>query len=719
MYQLRSTTLLLAALLILLPAIAISGVHPSYSDKVPQDTVEFYDISSYDQSVPSPNDYLTHPVAKWPNRHGEILTYLKLLAKSSDRVTIETHGWTFEGRELVNVLFSSPENIANLTSLTEQTDKVANPSAVSSASELEGLISDLPAFTWLGYSIHGDEISGTESAVRLAWHLAAANDSATLHLLDNLVIVLDPCENPDGRERYLSMLDIWKSKQPNYDQQAMQHSGRWPWGRANHYWFDLNRDWILHTQPETIGRAATILKYHPVMVVDAHEMGTNASFLFGSPREPINYNTPDNTRKWQKVFDHDQAQAFDKRGWPYYSGEWHEQWYIGYGSAWPTMFGTVAILYEQAGVDGEFVLQRDDYLLTYHQAVNQQFTSSLTNIQTAANNRMDLLRDYHNARKDIVAKGKASNLTYLFAPIDDKVRMKRFIESLTGQGIEVGQASEDFTVGSVTDIFLEKHSARKFPAGTYLVSTAQVHGSLAKAVLEFDPHLKKEFLEEERRELEKFDESKMYEVGTWSVPLAYNLDAYYTTSAISVPFKSVTEVPMPTGKLTYPEAQFGFMIDMEGEQTYRMLGRLFAEEFKIHVSTKSFTVEGYSFKPGALLVRRQGNPSDLPQILSDLATEVGIDVQGLNTGHSTEGSHLGAPTFRLLRQPRIALLAGSPLSFTTAGSLWFTIDQQLELPHSLLAMDRLMGVNLTPYNVLILPDAWGSLGRELGKAGTS
>ncbi len=712
----RRLTLLSSALLFLVVGNSMSvkaELHPSYSSKAVIDTVPFYDTSTYDQTVPKPNDYFTEPFGSWPSRYYEIRSYLKALADNSDRVLIEQHGTTHEGRTLVHLVISTPENIRNLDSLRTHMDKIAEPANTITDSDLESQ----PAFAWLAYSIHGDEMSGSDAAVAMAYHLAAANDSATLHLLENVVIIIDPCENPDGRERYLSMLQTYKSYVPNYDAQSLQHSGVWPWGRTNHYLFDLNRDWILLTQPETIGRVKTILKYHPVLGVDAHEMGAYATYLFSPPREPINYNTPDNVMKWYEVFRNDQARAFDEHGWSYYTGEWNEQWYIGYGSAWPTFFGTVGILYEQAGVDGGMVKQRDDYILTYHESVNHQFTSSLANLQTVANNRVALLRDYHNARQAIVNKGKKNGLTFLFVPDDDQVKMNRFIRSLIEQDIKVYKATEKFTVSSATDIYHTTYSSKQFPAGTYIVSTAQPQGALAKAILEFDLHLKKSFLEEERRELEKGRGSRMYEISAWSVPMGYNLDAYYTKSRIQVAQEPVTTLTEPTGQLTNSSARYGFLIDMEGELTYRILNSLFARGLYVYVSEKPFTVEGRAYKAGTLLLRKRGNPDNLPDILTRLAQEVGINVFGVNTGLSTKGSQLGAPTFRLLKQPKVALVFGSPFGNTSVGSMWFTIDKQLEMPHSLVSSNELLYTDLSPYNVLIVPSSWGGLHQVLGKQG--
>jgi hypothetical protein len=700
--------MLAAALLMLFAQAAFGGgYHPSYSENIKVDTLPFYTGADYNPDIPAPDNYLENPIGQYPLRYHEMVGYLNLLAESSDRVVLQKHTKSHEGRQMYNIIISSPENIGRLEQIRLGLAKLADPARIASTAELDSLVTQSPASAWLGYTIHGDELSGTDAAVLLAYHLAAARDEATVHLLDNLVIILDPIENPDGRERYLSMLQTNRSQVPNYDRQAMQHGGVWPWGRANHYLFDLNRDWMLQTQPETHGRTATILAWHPQVVVDAHEMGSYATFLFSPPREPINYNMPDNVRKWYDIYNQDQSVAFDERGWPYYSGEWNEQWYPGYGSAWPTYHGAVGILYEQADVGGTAIKQPGNYLLTFHEAVNHQFTSSLANLKTTADNREELLRDYYDTRQENVARGRESGLQFLFVPDDDRLKMKRFIESITAQGIIVKQATEEFTVGTCTDIFHAAHNSRKFPAGTYIVNTAQPLGALAKAILEFDLHFNLEILKEERREIEKKDDSRMYEITAWSLPLAYDIDAYYTTSAFNVDAEPITEVTLSGGQLYNPEAQYGFIFNMEGEKTYRALERVFARELLAYCATKPFTIEGNDFKAGSVFLRKRGNPDNLPELMSDIAAEIGIDVYGVNTGKSSAGSYLGAGTFRLMIQPRIALLTGSPMNFTSAGSLWFTIDHELQVPHSLIKASELWDVSLAPYNVLIIPSAWG------------
>ena len=696
---------------------ARAGMDPAYSSKAVIDTVPFYANGQYDSSLPPPNDYLRKPIGQWPLHYGELVDYLMLLDSASHRVMVESHGQTYEGRKLYNVFVSSEENIANLEALRLTMNRLAEPSENATPREVDSLTRSLPAVAWMGYSIHGDELSGVDAATQLVYQLAAGTDSATLNLLKNVIIIIDPIQNPDGRERYLAMLETYQSQVPNYNRFAMQHGGVWPYGRGNHYLFDLNRDWVPVRSDETRGRLATILKWHPQLVVDAHEMGANSTYLFSPPTEPINYNTPPHYLKWAEIFGNDQAAAFDQRAWPYYVKEWNDQWYPGYGSAWSSLFGAIAILYEMAGVDGHSVKQQDDYLLTYHEAVNKQFTSSLANLATLARNRDAILRDYALARRQIADEGRRRKTVFLFKPDRDELKMQNFVQCLVDQGIEVTRATQPFTVSAATDSYGRPQSSLKMPAGSYLVSTAQPQGALAQAILEFDPRLKYEFLKVERRELEKFDNTKMYDVSTWSLPLAYDLDAFVTSSDFSVSSEPVREFTPRVGRVIEPGAQFGFAVNMAGELTDRLLVRLFAEELVVYCAKKPFTLEGRDYSAGSLVVRRMGNPADLTEIMQRLAGEIGIDIFGVNTGRTEKGSYLGAATYQLLNRPKVGLVAGDGISTSSFAAIWYTLDQELGLPHSLVSLSALANQNLSLYNVLILPASWGSLDNSLGSGG--
>jgi hypothetical protein len=692
-----------------------SGFDPSYSSNIPVDTSPFFPDAQYDQSVPGPNDYLLRPLGEWPLRYHELEAYFKALDGKSPRVKIETHGATHEGRKLYNVFISSPENIRNLDKIRADMATFADPK--SAPRDADALIGKLPAVAWMAYSVHGDECSGVDAALAAIYQLTASKDVSIEHLLERLVIIIDPSQNPDGRERYLSMLETYRGYVPNYNMSALEHSGHWPWGRGNHYWFDMNRDWALVTQPETESRVSTILKWHPQLVVDAHELDADGTFLSNPPREPVNYNIPESVRKWWTTFGQEQGAAFDQHGWPHYAGEWFEAWYPGYGDFWPSFSGAIGILYEQARVGGGMIKQSGDYLLTYHEAVHHQFTATFANLTTLSNHRDDIMRDYRNARVQVVENGRKSGLAFVFPLDKDIAKQNNFIETLLKQGIEIQKAAGEFTLGSATDTRGNKVSGVKIPAGSFIVSTAQVQGALAKALLDFDPRLKVSFLEEERRYVQKKDESRIYDISAWSLPLAYNLKAYATTSPISAKTEPVTAVGAVKGQIVNAGPQAAYVVDMQGEATNTFLVKAFDAELNVRAAEKKFTIEGHSFSPGSLVFWVRGNPDSLAEILRPMAEQSGVNVVGVHSFLTSDGPPLGAPAFPLLAAPRVAIVTGDGIDFTSVGSIWFTIDKELGLPHSLLTITDLSYADLSDYNVIILPSSWGPLSDRLTKGG--
>ncbi len=709
--------LFLPASIMMLVTVAAGSALGSYRPSDETDTIPFFPGGVYDESITTPRQYFGDEVFIRPVEYEHMVEYIEILAEQSPRLLVKQHGYTHEGQPLHHVIVTSEANMAALDDHRAALARLADPRLDPPVSDAD--LDNLPASAWLGYSIHGDEISGSDAALRLIYQLAAGIDEETLELIEKTIIVIDPCENPDGRRRYLAMLRTFDSRTPNYDPSALQHGGVWPWGRSNHYWFDLNRDWIIAAHPETQGRLATILAWFPQLIVDGHEMGANATFMSDPPREPINYNTPDNVRRWWPRFNEDMARSFDERGWPHYTMEWHDQWYPGFGSAWGTFHGAIGILYEQAGVDGGAIRQRDGYMLTYHEAINHQFRASWSNLMTLAENRVEVLKDYRDTRRRMLEQGREANETYIIVPGPDNLRTEAFLTSLMHQGIEVQQALEEFSAGSLRSSLGQSVNKRTFPPGSYLVGTAQPMGNLVRTIMEFDPHLNLEFLKDERRELEKYGHSKMYEISTWCLPLAYNVETWLSTDRIRVSAERISgPLIRSPGELHYPDALFGFVADMTGEATNRLMAHLFAEGLTIYTATEPFTIEGRDYNRGSLLVRRQANPDNLPEILSRAATRFSVDIYGVNTAVATSGPFLGAPSFRLLKEPRVALCVGDGLDYTSCGTVWYTLDQELGLEHSLIEASRLTRTDLDRYNVIVIPSSWGSaIGSILGDSG--
>jgi hypothetical protein len=501
----------------------------------------FFPGTTYDANVPAPDTLLRQPLGTFTAHHAEILAAMRAMEAKSSRMKVVSFGRTHEGRELAYVVVASPDNLKNLDAIRGDLAKLADPRSTNSA-DADRIVKSSPAVAWLGYSIHGDEMSGPDASLAVAYHFAAGTSADVVDLLKQVVVVIDPMLNPDGRERILSQLEQSSGYVPNLDSDSMSR-GRWPYGRGNHYLFDMNRDWPFGTQPETRARWAAISSFHPQLLVDAHEMGAMDTFLFYPATEPFTHYFPDATKKWWQMFANDEASAFDRNGWSYYTREWADSWYPGYSDSWGTFIGAVGILYEQARFLGQSTRRASGEIVTYRDAVARQAAGSVANVTTLAKNREAILRDYFQAKEKNVAEGTPGNdRMFVFVPGRNFDREAKLVRMLAGQGIEVFRADAGFNAKHVDTILDGKKDERAFPAGSLLIPARQPLSPMVKAYLELDPRYDSASLNRERKELERKQRSRAYDVTAWSPAHAFDLDAYWC-DALDVQKTRVTELP--------------------------------------------------------------------------------------------------------------------------------------------------------------------------------
>ncbi len=708
-------------------------------------------------------------------RYEPMVRYLRALAESSPLVTLTPYAVSHEGRTLYFLTITSQANHAMLEEIKRQNAKLADPRMLTGPDEGARIMETLPAVAWLAYSIHGDELSSTDAALEVAYRLASRTDAETKRLRDELVIHIDPLQNPDGRERYLGQLQHLTGKVPINDYQALRHRGLWAAGRGNHYLFDLNRDWAMQVHPETRGRGAQILAWNPHLLVDSHEMGGMDTYLFDPPREPFNVNLSETNLAWRLRFSADQAKAFDRFGWSYYTREWYEEWYPGYTNAWANLLGAVGLLYEQAGVSAGSVKQATGSTLSYDESVEHHVVSSLANLETLRANRREILRDFLKERQSAVStassfpgddvasaprggrqdvasppteydlKSRGSG-TFLLPPGPDRAGFNRLADVLGLQGIEVAYAGGAFEAHDAVDIWGEKHDTLELPEGTLVVKSAQPRRRLMHALLSFDPHMSDEFLVSERRDLENHRGSRIYDVTAWNLSMACGLEAYWAGGLSDVSLLSAPPPPSlshgrgsesappkaregredlrPTTQPTY-----GYLIDAGSSdrldrqagspgpphtpwERYRAIVGLLDSGCRLRAATKPFKIGGRGFQPGTVLIRRHENPDNLADLLEQATADLGVVVIPVDTALCEEGPDLGGRRFRLLEQPRIAVASQWPISTTSFGSTWFLLDVRLGARASPVSVQSIGRIDLRKYNVIVLPSAWG--GRSLG-----
>ena len=700
------------------PAAPTSLQPPGLHDSIPAITLPgliyakpFFPGATYDAAVPTPDSVLGFPVGSRPANHAQIEAVIKAIAAKSPRVKLFEYGKTHVGRTLYYAVIASPERIKALDELKADYAKLADPRQAPAA-DIDALITKLPALAWMAYVIHGDELSGSDASLAVLHHLAASNDADVKTLLDNLVVVIDPLMNPDGRDHWLIDAAHSRTKQPQVDDQSLMHSGIWPSGRMNHYLFDMNRDWIFATQPESRGRIAAVRDWNPHYFMESHEMGSQDSFLFMPAREAINPNHSPSTQKWVAVFGREQAAAFDTQGWRYYTGEWNDDWYPGYSSSWAGLRGSIQNLYEQAAINVDAVRRPEGALEPYRESVHKQLISSMANLATLAKNRAAVLTDFVADRRKVMSDDSAyAKRTFAVIPTANTTRLNQFLDLLTIQGFEFTRAEKPFTTDALDRLGVSR-PAQAFPAGTILIPNRQPLARLLAAMLEFDPRMSPEYLTTERRELLRFGRSKIYDITGWSIPMLFDVETFqlaaFPTDADAKPLTFAAPAP---SKPTLPETTVGYAINGLDDRSVAAAARLMERGLWLRLSLKPTTLAPDALPRGSVIILNKDNAHtglNVRTLTAEVLAELNLPAAALKTGWG-EGDlpDLGGENFPLLQPPRIAVLGRNPASPYSYGQIWYTLDHVLGARANYLDFDSAAFADLRRYNVIILPDGTG------------
>jgi hypothetical protein len=662
---------------------------------------------TYDPKVPTPESILGYKIGAQHTPHYLIEKFIFAIAESSDRVIVRKLGKTYQGREQYSVVISSPANLAKLDEIRADLRKLIDVSL--SQEEVNRIAAETPAVAMINYTVHGNEGSGCEAGLRTIYQLAAGTDEATLKVLDKVVTVINPVQNPDGHERYVNTINGYLVAEENPNTDSMEHQEPWPGGRSNAYYFDLNRDWVLETQIETRQRVRELLYWMPQVAPDLHEMGTDSTYYFAPPMKPVNFVNPEVTRKWWEIFGQANAAAFDRFGWTYYTRESFDEFYPGYGGSLPSLLGCVAMTYEQASPRGRISERRDETILTLHEAVWHHFIASMATLTALEQKREERLQDFHKYFIEIVKRGNEGPIKEFYIPPADPVRFNKFVERLQMVGGKVYLAKSSFKVKAAYDFFTRKTGEVTLPAGTAIVPLNQAAGAVLTTILEPDPKLEEDFLKEERERVERNEYPRFYDVTAWALPLTYGIQAYWSGEKTAVQMDEVpaSGLQMPE-RAPVPKARVAYLIPPDTNANIALVGRLMFEDFRVRVAEKKFKLGGREYLPGTAVLLAHRNPETLNQRLNELIKETGGYAVAADTGYTgDEGIDLGSEYILAIRKPKIAVLADEPTSSSCFGSIRYLFEQVYKFPYTALKTSRFARVDLNDYNVLIMPDAWG------------
>ncbi|HWN45469.1 MAG TPA: M14 metallopeptidase family protein, partial [Thermoanaerobaculia bacterium] len=672
-------------------------------------------LPAVDERVPRPDVFLGYPLGARFTHWDRIVAYLEQLAAASPRVKLWEYGRTYEDRPLMLAAIGSPANIQRLEEIRQEHQRLADTTNLPEP-ERDRIAGRAPLVVWLAYGVHGNESSSAEAAMGVAY-LLAAGQGDNAKMLENMVVLIDPLSNPDGRERYVSSFEQRRGVEPNPNRSAAEHWEPWPGGRQNHYLIDLNRDWAWASQQETRSRIAAYRSWEPQVYVDFHEMGSESSYFFPPAAEPIHPQIDRRVVSWLETFGRGNAAVFDELGWVYFKGENYDLFYPGYGDSYPSLRGAVGMTYEMAGGGrgGLALTLPDGTLLTLADRVARHLTTSMTTLRTASANGRRLLEDYVANRLKAASEPRA----YLWA--GDQPESRALADLLALHGIRVQQTTQatEIAARSLTDDGeIGGDSVKRFPPGTYVVSTTQPLGNLVEALLERESPMSESFVERQRQRLEQNLSAQFYDITAWSLPYAFNVDTWVAPSPPSG-LRALTEVAggIQGGQGDKNEAGLGFLVPPQGIATYRFAADLQKHRIRHRVAMGSLSGTGGELPAGTLFIPRRGNPENVGEVVHKLLADSGLTARAIDSSFEMKGISLGSNEVEGVKPVRAGLVSGMGVDPTSFGFLWHLLDEQIRVPHDRLDLAQLAQVDLSELDVLILPsgnyeDTLGTRGQE-------
>ena len=637
----------------------------------------------YNKDIPTPMDVLKHEVGEWHVRHDVLVDYMYAVAAASDRVTIMETGRTYENRPLLSLVFTSPENLARLEEIRQNHLALGNPDRSENLD-----VSDMPVVVQISHSVHGNEPSGANSSLLTAYYLAAAQGEEIDEVLHNSVILLDPTINPDGLARFAHWANMHKSLNTLVtDPASREYNEVWPRGRTNHYWFDLNRDWMLVQHPESEARVARYQEWKPNILTDHHEMGSNATFFFqpGIPSRthPL---TPKRNQALTASIAEYHAVELDNIQSLYYSKESFDDFYYGKGSTYPDAQGSIGILFEQASSRGH-AQETIHGVLTFPFTIKNQFLVTLSTIKAAIDLREELLEHYRLFYKEADRAASRSTIkAYVFGESADQARTFHLAELINRHNIKVYELEKPITA-----------NGERFEAGkAYIIPTDQPQYTLITALFE-------------RRTT--FSDSLFYDVSTWTMPYAFNLpfaelsNRQFNSELLGEVFDGVMK---STGDVVGEASNYAYAFEWDEYYAPRALYRILEAGGKAKVGKLQFSAVTQtgetSFDYGSILIPLgiQKDQVKIQELIQTIADEDNIKVYALTSGLSTKGIDLGSNNFSMIQKPSVAVVGGYGTNSYEVGEMWHLLDQRYHMPLTVLDKSSLGGADLDKYTVLIM-----------------
>ena len=637
----------------------------------------------------TPEQFLGYKLSAQFTPHAELLRYVAhITAHTPGRMKLVRYGSTYEKRPLEVVQITSTETFGRLEDVRHNNLKLAGLESGTGQRQQ-------PAVCWLSYNVHGNEAVSSEAVMQVLYDLANPQDQQMQDWLKNTVVIVDPCINPDGHDRYVNWYNRVRNQSPNTSPDSWEHHEPWPGGRFNHYYFDLNRDWAWQTQQETRQRIALYNQWLPEVHADFHEMGPNDTYYFSPAAKPYHADLTAWQRQFQGVLGDYNKVAFDKNNWLYFTREVYDLYAPTYGDTWPSFNGAIGMTYEQGGGGpaGLAYARLDGDTLTLAQRIAHHHAASRATIQATAERHDDLLREFQSYFANATSKPQGEYKSYVMAAGNDPGQLRAFTQYLDRNQIRYGYAPKrlktrgfNYTSGKTGDVQIEPRDV--------VISMYQPKSTLVKVLFEPRPQL---------------EDSLTYDITSWALPYAFGLKSYAVAGRLDASAGAPATASVK-GSAATADRPYAYLARWNSLQDVRFLSRLLQQKVKVRYAEKAFESEGQQYTPGTLIITRTGNEglgARFDQLVRAQADSAGTTVMAVKSGFSTTGRDLGSGSVHFVKQPTVAVVAGPGVDATAFGEVWHFFEQQLGYPITVLGTDYLSRISLNKYDVLILPNGGG------------
>ena len=637
-------------------------------------------LISADAQVKSPDAFLGYPLGSRFTPHHQIVAYFKYLAGINKNIQLISYGKTYEHRELIAAVISSKENMANL-------EQIRKTNISLSKAEKGISVNNQPAILWLSYNVHGNEASSSEASMKTLYTFAESSDQNVKDWLKNTVVIIDPCLNPDGRERYVNFFNSVKRDIPDADPDAREHNEPWPRGRINHYYFDLNRDWAWQSQVETQQRMALYHQWMPEVHVDYHEQSYNDPYYFAPAAEPVHEDITPFQREFQITAGKNNSKYFDQNGWQYFTKERFDLLYPSYGDTYALYNGAIGMTYEQGGINaGLAVVTASGDTLTLKDRIDHHFTTGMATLETVSAHSVKLVTEFKHYFEQSILSPPGIYKTYI-VKADNLSRLRKLADLLSRNHIDYAFGGDKSLNGFSFES--RKNVGFKMGRNDLVLNLKQPAAVLANVL--FEPNT-------------MVSDSNTYDITAWALPYAYGLTAYGVKESFSGAFSYIEDKQDIPAAVANP---YAWVLPWNGLEDAKVLIALQQAKIKVRIAEQGFTVGGKTYPAGTLLIYRAENEKlnkGVSARIAAIARDLNKSFTTIASGYVEKGKDFGSSIYPLLVTPKVAVVAGADVSAQSLGEVWHFFEQELNYPLTLLSEQKLKNLELSSINVLILPD---------------